>query len=139
MQCVIALNTRTFGVGISIMHIWAYPVDLYRVLAMSQAPLIHDVQRSTSVLASVRHTLAQGDTIRDTVDAFAPKSLQQKFVNRPSQQLHQQQQQQQQQQQHHRGGLADTTDDENNDFSDPHANALGLADDSDKVTGDARR
>jgi hypothetical protein len=109
--------------------IWAYPVDIYRVIAMSQAPLIHDVKRSTSVLQSVRHTLAQGDTIRDTVDAFGPRSVREK-------------QQRLQQQKDAAIALDEvpiTTDDEAHDFGDVPSNSLGLADDSDKVSVDARR
>lgn len=65
--------------GIAVLQLFAYPVDLYRIMAMSQAPLIHDVRRSDSVLANVRHTLAQGDTLRDTVDAFAPNAIKKKL------------------------------------------------------------
>lgn len=92
VQAGIVINAALICVEmmfISVMHIWAYPYDMYRIMAMSQAPLIHDVQRSTSVLANVRHTLAQGDTIRDTVDAFGPRVLKDKFgtSERPQQQV----------------------------------------------------
>lgn len=58
---------------VAVMHIFAYPYDVYRVRAQSQAPLIHDVSLSKTVLQSVKHTLTQKDTLIDTLGAFGGK------------------------------------------------------------------
>lgn len=99
--------------AIAVLQIFAYPVDLYRILAMSQTPLIHDVRRSESMLANVRHTLAQGDTLRDTVDAFAPNAIKRKLNNNNNNQSG-------------AAGTAplDIATDEDDDFGEPRADKL---------------
>eukprot|EP01112_Ceratiomyxa_fruticulosa_P016568 TRINITY_DN5031_c0_g1_i1.p1 TRINITY_DN5031_c0_g1~~TRINITY_DN5031_c0_g1_i1.p1 ORF type:complete len:494 (+),score=86.23 TRINITY_DN5031_c0_g1_i1:318-1799(+) len=57
---------------ISLMHIKAFPAEQYRVQAMRQAPLLKRVDNVnvTATLKAFANSLAQGDMIRDTIDAF---------------------------------------------------------------------
>eukprot|EP01113_Clastostelium_recurvatum_P043513 TRINITY_DN7215_c0_g1_i1.p1 TRINITY_DN7215_c0_g1~~TRINITY_DN7215_c0_g1_i1.p1 ORF type:complete len:483 (-),score=95.89 TRINITY_DN7215_c0_g1_i1:44-1492(-) len=57
---------------IALMHIKAFPAEIYRVQAMSSGPNMYrmDANQVGSALKAFANSLAQGDMIRDTVDAF---------------------------------------------------------------------
>eukprot|EP01133_Synstelium_polycarpum_P014956 gene14956-17683_t len=55
--------------GVSILHIYAFPYELYRVRAFSSAPLIHRVEMGT-VFKSVINSVSQRDMIKETKSAF---------------------------------------------------------------------
>ncbi|EFA79995.1 transmembrane protein 184A [Heterostelium album PN500] len=55
--------------GVSILHIYAFPYELYRVRAFSSAPLIHRVEMG-SVFKSVINSVSQKDMVKETVHAF---------------------------------------------------------------------
>ncbi|GAM27698.1 hypothetical protein SAMD00019534_108740, partial [Acytostelium subglobosum LB1] len=55
--------------GVSILHIYAFPYELYRVRAFSSAPLIHRVEMG-SVFKSVINSVSQRDMVKETVHAF---------------------------------------------------------------------
>lgn len=58
---------------VAILHMWAYPVDLYRILCLAQAPLLHAVHKQ-SVLESMKHSLTQADTVKDALSTFGGRS-----------------------------------------------------------------
>ncbi|EGG18954.1 transmembrane protein [Cavenderia fasciculata] len=55
--------------GVAILHIYAFPYELYRVRAFSSAPLIHRVEMGT-VFKSVINSVSQRDMVKETVHAF---------------------------------------------------------------------
>eukprot|EP01102_Stenamoeba_stenopodia_P013767 TRINITY_DN4505_c0_g1_i1.p1 TRINITY_DN4505_c0_g1~~TRINITY_DN4505_c0_g1_i1.p1 ORF type:complete len:457 (+),score=78.46 TRINITY_DN4505_c0_g1_i1:212-1582(+) len=61
---------------ISILQNYAYPYDLYAIKALSQAPLVHDVERASSVVSGLQNTVNPKDVMQDTVDLFVPNQLQ---------------------------------------------------------------
>ncbi|KYQ89540.1 transmembrane protein [Tieghemostelium lacteum] len=54
--------------GVAILHIYAFPYELYRVRAFSAAPLIHRVEMGT-VLKSVMNSVSQKDMVNETLKA----------------------------------------------------------------------
>ncbi|KAF2076462.1 hypothetical protein CYY_002265 [Polysphondylium violaceum] len=55
--------------GVAILHIYAFPYELYRVRAFSAAPLIHRVEMGT-VFKSVVNSISQKDMVKETKHAF---------------------------------------------------------------------
>jgi len=55
--------------GVAILHIYAFPYELYRVRAFSAAPLIHRVEMGT-VFKSVVNSISQKDMVKETRHAF---------------------------------------------------------------------
>jgi len=62
---------------VSVLDYKAYPVDLYRITTASSHPLVQSTQKPASFLQNVKHVTSQGDTLHDTMDAFAPPAQQQ--------------------------------------------------------------
>ena len=56
--------------GVSILHIYAFPVDMYRIKAQSQAPLVHDISLGTSARKGLKSIINQGDVLKATASAF---------------------------------------------------------------------
>eukprot|EP01116_Phalansterium_solitarium_P015820 TRINITY_DN3538_c0_g2_i1.p2 TRINITY_DN3538_c0_g2~~TRINITY_DN3538_c0_g2_i1.p2 ORF type:complete len:486 (+),score=149.83 TRINITY_DN3538_c0_g2_i1:99-1460(+) len=56
----------------AILHIVAYPVDLYRITSQSQMPLARKVQQAAGMHRGIKETLDQSDLLADTVDSFLP-------------------------------------------------------------------
>lgn len=61
---------------VSILQTYAFPYDLYAVKAMSQAPLVHEVERATSVVSGLQNTVNPKDVMQDTLDLFVPNQIQ---------------------------------------------------------------
>jgi len=56
--------------GIAILHLYAFPADMYRIQAQSQAPLVHQIELGGSSLKSILSSVNQTDILKDTQDAF---------------------------------------------------------------------
>jgi len=60
--------------GVSILHLWAFPHDIYRVSSQSEAPLTHETAvGKQSVAKAAVGALSQKDMVDDTVTAFGRK------------------------------------------------------------------
>jgi len=57
---------------ISIVQNYAYPYDLYAIKALSQAPLVHDVERASSVVSGFQNTVSPKDLMQVQLDIFNP-------------------------------------------------------------------
>jgi len=57
----------------AILFIYAFPYEMYRIGAMSQAPLIHEIQLGGNIKGSLTDTVNQKDMVQDTYDSFVPK------------------------------------------------------------------
>ncbi|EGC33829.1 hypothetical protein DICPUDRAFT_154042 [Dictyostelium purpureum] len=55
--------------GVAILHIYAFPYELYRVRAFSAAPLIHRVEMGT-IFNNVINSVSQKDMVKETVKSF---------------------------------------------------------------------
>jgi len=68
----------------SIMHLIAFPSDLYTIRAMSQAPLIRDVELEDGGYArAISDVTKQTDIMKDTFNTFVPKII--RNLNKPRQ------------------------------------------------------
>jgi hypothetical protein len=56
----------------SVLHLFAFPYDMYQVNTLSQKPLIHEVNLGGSVMKGVAHSVNQLDIVTDTIDTFGP-------------------------------------------------------------------
>ncbi len=61
------------------IHFVAFPYDVYRISAMSQQPLIHEVELQGGVMRGLKHTVKQNDVVVDTVRTFVPKAVRNLF------------------------------------------------------------
>jgi len=60
----------------SIMHFYAFPYDVYKINALVQAPLIHEVELGgTGVIKGIAHSVNQSDMLSDTFQSFVPKGF----------------------------------------------------------------
>eukprot|EP01132_Coremiostelium_polycephalum_P002490 gene2490-3082_t len=66
--------------AIAILHIYAFPYELYRVRAFSAAPLIHKVEMGT-VFKSVVNSVSQRDMVKETVKSLKGTKLTKKGFN----------------------------------------------------------
>jgi hypothetical protein len=60
----------------ALLHLWAFPYDIYQVGVQSQAPLVQQFELNRGVKGirkGVRDTINQKDMILDTFDAYAPR------------------------------------------------------------------
>ena len=55
---------------IAILHMYAFPVDMYRIKAQSQAPLVHEVEVDHNAIKAVGKTINQMDVVKATAAAF---------------------------------------------------------------------
>ena len=55
---------------IAILHLFAFPVDMYRIKAQSQAPLVHEVEVDHNAIKAVGKTINQIDVVKATAQAF---------------------------------------------------------------------
>jgi len=59
--------------GFSILHLFAFPYEIYQVKTMSQAPLVQQYELSRGIKRSVKDAISQKDFAKDTLDAFVPR------------------------------------------------------------------
>eukprot|EP01121_Diplochlamys_sp_Union-15-3_P005264 TRINITY_DN15592_c0_g1_i1.p1 TRINITY_DN15592_c0_g1~~TRINITY_DN15592_c0_g1_i1.p1 ORF type:complete len:369 (-),score=33.64 TRINITY_DN15592_c0_g1_i1:56-1162(-) len=57
----------------SILFLYAFPYQMYRVGALSQAPLIREVQLGGDIKGSITDMVNQKDMVKDTYESFVPK------------------------------------------------------------------
>lgn len=75
-NCLICVEMLFF----SILHIWAFPTDIYKIIAWSQAPFIHQIELGGSVMKGVRNAANQSDMVSDTAEAFNLKRKKDKYI-----------------------------------------------------------
>lgn len=56
----------------AVLHIWAFPYAVYKVSAMSQTPLVHQIELRGGVMKGVAHAANQRDMVSDTIESFVP-------------------------------------------------------------------
>jgi len=62
----------------AILHLLAFPYEIYQVGAQSQAPLVHEFELNRGVKGikrGVSDTISQKDMVLDTFDAYAPRVM----------------------------------------------------------------
>eukprot|EP01125_Pyxidicula_operculata_P017187 TRINITY_DN6004_c0_g1_i1.p1 TRINITY_DN6004_c0_g1~~TRINITY_DN6004_c0_g1_i1.p1 ORF type:complete len:415 (+),score=46.49 TRINITY_DN6004_c0_g1_i1:51-1247(+) len=63
----------------SILHLWAFPYDIYQIKALSQAPFVHEFEVGQSKLGrikkAVKDSISQKDFVQDTIDSFVPEKV----------------------------------------------------------------
>ncbi|EGG19690.1 hypothetical protein DFA_00268 [Cavenderia fasciculata] len=60
--------------GISFLHLYAFPYELYRVKSICTAPLVHNIQRGT-LLRNVINSVSQRDMLNETKNAIKGSTL----------------------------------------------------------------